>query len=77
MSDRSFRIAVATALDKLADVAAELEAGAGAGLDLGRVVLIGHSAGGHLALWLAQAHRQDAVKLLGDAAVRYNSASVF
>ena len=75
---------VATALDKLADVAAELEEGASSGaaggggggaappllLDLQRVVLIGHSAGGHLALWLAQAHRQDAVKLLGDAAAR-------
>ena len=68
---------VATALDKLADVAAELEqmpaAGDGAPtprLDLQRVVLIGHSAGGHLALWLAQAHRQEAVMLLGEVAAR-------
>ena len=63
---------VATALDKLADVAAELEqTPATAQLDLQRVVLIGHSAGGHLALWLAQAHRQEAVKLLGDAATHH------
>lgn len=68
---------VATALDKLADVAAELEQTPAAGdgaptprLDLQRVVLIGHSAGGHLALWLAQAHRQEAVNLLGEAAPR-------
>lgn len=63
---------VATALDKLADVAAELLESAGAEasssassatctLDLSRVVLVGHSAGGHLALWLSQAHREAAV----------------
>lgn len=65
---------VATALDKLADVAAELlesaEAEAAASsssaaatctLDLSRAVLVGHSAGGHLALWLSQAHREAAV----------------
>ena len=45
---------VVTALDKLADVATEVAAGGDAALDLQRVVLIGHSAGGHLALWLAQ-----------------------
>lgn len=44
---------VAAALDALADVA-RAEA-----LDLTRVVLIGHSSGGHLALWLAQAHRSE------------------
>jgi acetyl esterase/lipase len=38
---------VAAAIDLLADVAPS------AGLDLGTVVAIGHSAGGHLALWLA------------------------
>ena len=52
---------VATALDKLADVAAEVGS-----LDMERVILIGHSAGGHLALWLAQAHRQLTVPLLGE-----------
>jgi acetyl esterase/lipase len=52
---------VATALDKLADVAAEVGS-----LDTERVVIIGHSAGGHLALWLAQAYRQMTVPLLGE-----------
>ena len=51
---------VATALDKLADVEVE----GGTQLDLNRVILIGHSAGGHLALWLTQAHCQSAVSLL-------------
>jgi dipeptidyl aminopeptidase/acylaminoacyl peptidase len=47
---------VAAAVDALADL--------GAPLDLGRVVAIGHSAGGHLALWLAG--RRDArVRLAG------------
>jgi len=41
----------AAALDALVDVAPT------AHLDLKRVVIIGHSSGGHLALWLAQAHR--------------------
>jgi acetyl esterase/lipase len=42
-----------------ADVAAGADALAtlGAPLDLGRVVAAGHSAGGHLALWLAARHR--------------------
>lgn len=39
---------VAAAVDSLAD---------GAGLDLDRVVSLGHSAGGHLAVWLAARHR--------------------
>ena len=42
---------VAAALDMLADLAPA------AHLDLDQVVIIGHSSGGHLALWLAQAHR--------------------
>ena len=37
---------------------------------MGRVVVIGHSAGGHLALWLAQAYRQQMVPLLGAATRR-------
>lgn len=36
---------VGTALDRLADEAAAL------GKDLARAVIVGHSAGGHLALW--------------------------
>lgn len=46
------------------DAAAAIDAlvGADAHLDLGRVVTVGHSAGGHLALWLAARHR-----LPGDA----------
>ena len=39
---------VAAAIDKLADVAAT-----GVDLDLSRVSVVGHSAGGHLALWAA------------------------
>lgn len=60
---------VATALDKLADVAAARNSDkrAAFGLDLERVVVIGHSAGGHLALWLAQAYRQTEVGLLACA----------
>ena len=42
---------VAAGLDALADRAAPDQ------LDLTKVVVIGHSSGGHLALWLAQAHR--------------------
>lgn len=42
---------VAAGLDKLADVATTTK------LDLEKVVIIGHSSGGHLGLWLAQAHR--------------------
>ncbi|MBW0091291.1 prolyl oligopeptidase family serine peptidase [Pseudonocardia sp. KRD-188] len=41
---------VAAAVDRLADIAASE---AGARLDLDRVVAVGHSAGGHLAAWLA------------------------
>jgi acetyl esterase/lipase len=33
------------------------------GLDMGRVVLIGHSSGGHLALWAAQCHRSPLVSV--------------
>lgn len=42
----------------LEDVAAAADAVAGLdGLDASRVVTVGHSAGGHLALWLAARHR--------------------
>ncbi|WP_298991020.1 S9 family peptidase [uncultured Pseudokineococcus sp.] len=41
----------ATALDLLVDVAPA------AGLDAGRAVVVGHSAGGHLAAWAASRHR--------------------
>lgn len=34
-------------------------------LDLSRVVVAGHSAGGHLALWLGERHRLDDVSLAG------------
>ncbi len=44
-------IDVATAAERLRTVAADRA------LDLGRVVTLGHSAGGHLALWLAARHR--------------------
>lgn len=37
----------------LEDVASAIEALGDHGLDLGRVVVVGHSAGGHLAAWLA------------------------
>lgn len=42
---------VAAGADRVRDVAAEHN------LDLDRVVIAGHSAGGHLALWLAARHR--------------------
>lgn len=42
---------VATAVDSIADIAPSRS------LDVGRVVAIGHSAGGHLALWAAGRHR--------------------
>ncbi|MDQ2706504.1 MAG: alpha/beta hydrolase [Actinomycetota bacterium] len=44
---------VAAAVDALAGPAAEHAARAGAVVDLDRVVTLGHSAGGHLAAWLA------------------------
>jgi acetyl esterase/lipase len=44
-------IDVATAADTLRDIAGQYA------LDLARVVVMGHSAGGHLALWLAGRHR--------------------
>jgi acetyl esterase/lipase len=44
-------IDVATAADALRDIARQYA------LDLARVVAVGHSAGGHLALWLAGRHR--------------------
>jgi len=52
---------VSTALDSLADIRTP---DGEPDLDLERVILIGHSAGGHLALWLAQAHRQTTISLL-------------
>lgn len=45
---------VAAAADHLRGLAREFR------LDLGRVVAVGHSAGGHLALWLAARHRLSA-----------------
>jgi acetyl esterase/lipase len=42
---------VATAVDRLRDDAARYD------LDLTRTILLGHSAGGHLALWAAARHR--------------------
>src|SRR3954469_21842065 len=42
---------VGRALDALSDLAERFP------LDLGRVVVLGHSAGGHLALWAAGRHR--------------------
>lgn len=45
--------------ETLDDVHAAIEALAGQGLDLARVVTIGHSAGGHLALWAAARGRWD------------------
>ena len=45
---------VATAVDVLPDLA---RAAAGGVVDSGRVLLSGHSAGGHLALWAAARHR--------------------
>ncbi|UVI39573.1 alpha/beta hydrolase family protein [Qipengyuania spongiae] len=42
---------VAAAVDKLAEVAARYD------LDLGRVTIVGHSAGAHLALWAASRSR--------------------
>ena len=60
----------------LRDVAAAAEATRGFArdqrLDLARVVTIGHSAGGHLALWLA-ARRRVAAGALGDGAPEYGS----
>lgn len=46
------------------DVAAAVDALAGTGLDLSRVVAVGHSAGGHLATWLA-ARPSPAVRVRG------------
>lgn len=43
---------VARGLDHLGRLAAD-----GVDLDLGRVMVVGHSAGGHLALWVAGRHR--------------------
>jgi acetyl esterase/lipase len=45
---------VAAALDAVPDLVADAAPGA---VDVGRVVLVGHSAGGHLALWAAARHR--------------------
>jgi acetyl esterase/lipase len=45
---------VATAIDVLPDLAAEAAEGR---VDPGRLLLAGHSAGGHLALWAASRHR--------------------
>jgi acetyl esterase/lipase len=44
---------VAAAVDHLAELPAHRHVGTSATLDLARVVAIGHSAGGHLAAWLA------------------------
>ncbi|WP_345711051.1 alpha/beta hydrolase, partial [Kineococcus glutinatus] len=47
----------ATLLDTAAAVDVVGQAAVEHGLDAGRVVLVGHSAGGHLALWAAARHR--------------------
>jgi acetyl esterase/lipase len=44
---------VAAAVDALPELVAAAAAATGGRVDLGRVVLAGHSAGGHLALWAA------------------------
>ena len=49
---------VAAGTDYLREIAAEY------GLDLDRVIVAGHSAGGHLALWLAARHRLTASSTL-------------
>ncbi|NMO93010.1 S9 family peptidase [Actinomycetospora sp. TBRC 11914] len=48
---------VAAAVDLLAGTAAEAARGAGQALDPGRVVLLGHSAGGQLAAWAGSRSR--------------------
>ncbi len=48
---------VAAAVDLLAGPAADIARQAGRGLDLDRVVLLGHSAGGQLAVWAASRSR--------------------
>lgn len=50
---------VAAAVDRLPELvdAALVDAGAGGLAEPGRMVLAGHSAGGHLALWAASRHR--------------------
>ena len=45
-------------------------------LDLGRLVAIGHSAGGHLALWAAARHRLDPGAPGSDPVVRVSSVLV-
>jgi acetyl esterase/lipase len=55
-------------LDDIDTALARLDLLAGYGIDLGRVVLVGHSAGGHLAL-LASQRGVDAVAVIGLAAI--------
>jgi acetyl esterase/lipase len=52
---------VARGADHLREIAAAQD------LDLGRVIAVGHSAGGHLALWLAARHRLPATDALRGA----------
>jgi acetyl esterase/lipase len=52
---------VAAAVDAVPGLVAEAAARAGLGVDTGRTVLLGHSAGGHLVAWLAATARPDVV----------------
>jgi acetyl esterase/lipase len=52
---------VAAAADTVPGLVAEAAAAAGVGVDAGRTVLLGHSAGGHLVAWLAARSRPDVV----------------
>ncbi len=56
-------IDVARAADRLAEI------GVAHGLDLARIITVGHSAGGHLALWLAARRRLPVGALGAEAAV--------
>ena len=49
---------VASAVDRLATLGTD-----GIELDLGRVLVVGHSAGGHLALWVAARHHSTPVRV--------------
>jgi acetyl esterase/lipase len=52
---------VAAAVDTVPGLVAEAAARADVGVDTGRTVLVGHSAGGHLVGWLAATPRADVV----------------
>jgi acetyl esterase/lipase len=52
---------VGAAVDAVPGLVAEAAAVAGIGVDAGRTVLLGHSAGGHLVAWLATQERPEVV----------------